>query len=383
MIRRTLTAGALTALATTAAIGAAAVAPGAASAAPPPAAQVQPFAGLTDGQMVTVNLSGFAANETLYVAQCTPAIASSQSPNDCDLNTVQTAQTGADGTATASLTVASTSYSDGNNGKCDQFDHCLVLVTNAAPPNTPTEVAAAPIYFGPTVLASQSTGLTNGQSINAGVYGFTQSATANGGSGKVYVGECDAAALNYVNNPSSALNYCDFGSLKQYPVDANGDASPQNPAYQILAGKSYSDNAGGKCDAKHSCLLVAATVNSQLQVQQFNYVPISFANSVVTTTATATSLKPSHKSGVKGHKVRVIARTKPTRGGEGAFGGRLVVTDNGKRVGSFREHANGVVRFTVKLAKGKNRITATYTGNRYFQRSSGHATVTGKVRHRH
>lgn len=382
MRKRLLSAGALGALVTGGMI-AATLAPTAAVAAGTPTVAVTPFAGLdlANPTSVSVTATNFPASSTIYFIECSVKALSSQSASDCDTATLQPETTDATGAVTDNFSVLSSGYSDtdaAGSNTCDQFHPCMVVGLDSGL----VPQADAQVYFGPTVLghgspdASSLSGLKNKQNVSLDMFAYTDAGPSGNGD-KLYVAECDKTALSHVSNPSAALGYCDLSTAHSYTPDASGDAT--NQSYPITAGNAYADNNGGKCDFKNSCVLVAAALNiSTYQIDQFNVLPISFASSVVTKKTTHTALKPATTKAKAGRKVAVTATTKPTSGGEGAFGGKLVVTDNGKKIASFTEPRSGTVKFKVKLHKGKNKVVAKYSGNKYFTASSGKTTLTGK-----
>lgn len=68
-----------------------------------PTMNVTPSSGLTDGQRVRVQLSGFTAGKRIVVRQCGDANATL--PGQCDQATQTTVTVGAEGTATTTFTV--------------------------------------------------------------------------------------------------------------------------------------------------------------------------------------------------------------------------------------------------------------------------------------
>jgi hypothetical protein len=217
---------------------------------------------------------------------------------------------------------------------------------------------------GPSVSANPSTGLKDGQTTTVSVTGFTDSET----SGTALAAECSSKALQYQSDPQTALGYCDTGNAQTIPIGSDGSGSGP---FTVAAGSSYSDSMSGKCDATHGCEIAVA---DGLDFQQFAFTKITFAK-VAKPVATKTSV--SAKSGKAGSKIKVNATTKASKK-NGTLSGKVTFTDNGKKVAKVNETKSGKVNTKIKLVKGKNKIVATYSGNKDYKKSSGSKTVTGK-----
>jgi hypothetical protein len=238
-----------------------------------------------------------------------------------------------------------------------------------------TAAAPASADSSPTVTVNPNSNLKDMQSVTVTVANFTAASSSNNGSGSATDIECSQAALAALKSGDSLLQvagqYCDTNSISTVPVDNNGNGSAPFTVYS----SSYSDQNGDKCDSNDPCLIAAA--DNPFSPTQFNYAQIMFAASSgggggsVPTQTTVTA----PKSGKAGSKVKVTATTQPTQ--PGTFSGKVTFKDNGKTVGTVKEKSTGKVTDKVKLAKGTNKITATYSGNSSFAGSSGNTTVKG------
>jgi hypothetical protein len=336
-----------------------------AGAATTPTVTITPSTGLADGQTVTVTGTGFQASEALVVLQCTPKAQATGSPSDCDTSNGATGTTTSDASGNVSTTflVHSYTYTDGDSGKCDAADPCLIVLTNLAT----GDKGGNEIQFtsNPAVTINPSTGVTDKESITVDVSNFTASVSQN--SNQTLVTECSKGALAYQSDPSKAIGFCDTSALGDVPVDKNGNGSGP---FTVPAGKDYSDSSGGKCDANNTCYIAVA---SDIGFTQLAFTPVTFASSVITPNTTTTTV------GVKGKLVagKTVTATAITTPG-GSLSGKVKFTDNGKKVGTVSETASGKVTEKVKLVKGKNTITATYSGNSTNTSSAGSKTVTAK-----
>lgn len=214
-----------------------------------------------------------------------------------------------------------------------------------------------------TVTVTPHSDLKDQQKVTVAVTGFTSA------EGKNAVGvECSHQAINYINNLGAAISYCDTDHISNIPIDGTGSGSAK---VTIYAGASYSDKNHDKCDGANSCFYAVA---SSILEEQYNYTTISFAKSVVTPVKTHTAVTgPSH--GTAGHKVKVVAKT--THKPNGPFSGKVVFTDNGKKVAAVKETSTGKVKVKVTLVKGKNKIVASYKGSKRYLASKGSLKIKG------
>lgn len=372
MRKRIISAGVLSTL-VVAGVATTALAPTAAFAATPTVTiTTTPYGGASggfyDGQTVNVTGSGFTPSSTVQLAECSNKVITGSQTANCDLSTVKQVTADSSGNIATTFQVLSVSYSDTAGDICDSTNANSCLI--GASDGTNQGAAGIPLLHG--LTASALTGLTNGQQLTVKANGYEADAgTATG----QYIVECSAGVLN---NITSALSYCDTGTVVIGSANPDGTVTPSQKL-TVHAGSAF--GAKGLCDGTHPCVLVVTDNISPTSVAQAfaasGFVPITFNHTIVTQVATSTKLKPAAKSGRRGTKMAVTATTKPTKG-EGAFGGKLVVTDNGKKVGTFTEPKSGTVKFKVKLLKGKNKIVAKYSGNKFFKKSAGSTSVLGK-----
>jgi len=105
---------------------------------------VTPATGLTSGQQVLVQASGFSPGESLVVTECASK-GTATGPGDCDLTSMQGVTADASGRVKVELTISKGPFG-ANKIVCGPAQACLVSVTQATP--SPTQEADAPIAFG-------------------------------------------------------------------------------------------------------------------------------------------------------------------------------------------------------------------------------------------
>lgn len=105
---------------------------------------VTPATGLTSGQRVRVQASGFSPGESLVITECASK-GTATGPGDCNLNAMQAVTADASGRIQVDFTVAKGPFG-ANNIVCGPAQACLISVTQAVP--SPTQEADAPISFG-------------------------------------------------------------------------------------------------------------------------------------------------------------------------------------------------------------------------------------------
>jgi hypothetical protein len=105
---------------------------------------VTPATGLSTGQQVLVQASGFSPGESLVVTECA-AKGTATGPGDCDLTGMQGVTADASGRVKVELTVSKGPFG-ANKIVCGPAQACLISVTQATP--SPTQEADAPIAFG-------------------------------------------------------------------------------------------------------------------------------------------------------------------------------------------------------------------------------------------
>ena len=105
---------------------------------------VSPATGLTTGQTVLVQASGFSPGESLVATECADK-GTATGPGDCNLAAMQSVTSDANGRVTVQLTVTKGPFG-ANNIVCGPTQACLISVTQPVP--SPTQQATAPITFG-------------------------------------------------------------------------------------------------------------------------------------------------------------------------------------------------------------------------------------------
>jgi neocarzinostatin family protein len=115
---------------------------------------VTPATGLTAGQRVLVQASGFSPGESLVVTECASK-GTATGPGDCDLTSMQGVTADASGRVKLELTVSKGPFGV-NKILCGPAQACLVSVTQATP--SPTQEADAPIAFRLSMLSAYHPG---------------------------------------------------------------------------------------------------------------------------------------------------------------------------------------------------------------------------------
>jgi hypothetical protein len=321
----------------------------------------------TAATSVDVKLTGFTGvSPVVSVEECSPKVITDPTlaATNCDLDTQTPATPDVNGAAEIpTFSALSTTYSDTAGNKCDALDPCAIYAVDAT---TPTDHAGTPIYFGPYVSAAPSTNVKNKEKIALTVAGFTDSEKSGG----AITVECSPAAAKFITNITKAEKYCDVKSLGGAVVGKDGSGFG---TFVVAGGAGYVDSAHDKCDGTHPCFVVVA---DSLAAKQFAFTTITFAKSVITPVGTSTKVT-GPKKGKTGKTVAISATTKP-KSKFGALTGKVVFTDNGKKVATVTEKASGKVSTKIKLKAGKNKIAATYKGSSHYASSKGSLTVTGK-----
>lgn len=138
-----------------------------------PAVTVTPSTGLTDGQQVTVKVTGYPANMSgLFVVECNPTAATNPGTAHCDTTNLGTMTTDASGAGSTTFKVKIGTIGDGTCAAGST--NCLIAVAPAAGGNT-TNTSGSPISF----AAASTGGSTTGGSTTGG---STTGGTTTGGS---------------------------------------------------------------------------------------------------------------------------------------------------------------------------------------------------------
>ncbi len=136
-----------------------------------PTMTVTPASNLANNQKVTVTLSGFTANKSLFIAQCTVAAATAQNVGGCDAGTLVQVTPNASGQASATVTVHSgksfVNYSSAEKGTCDVHSPCDIVATDAVI-GTPAEYVTAGVTFASPPPATSTTVSASRKKVVAG-----------------------------------------------------------------------------------------------------------------------------------------------------------------------------------------------------------------------
>ena len=111
----------------------ASTAPGAAGAQTTQKITVTPSKGLTNGQTVSVTGKYYTPNETVFILECTPAVATGGGEAACDTSNIVTATTTAKGKIPATpFTVVTGPVGNGLCGPSKEYKKCDIIAANAA-----------------------------------------------------------------------------------------------------------------------------------------------------------------------------------------------------------------------------------------------------------
>jgi hypothetical protein len=178
--------------------------------APPPSVRVTPRLGLHDGQTIHVHGEGFAPLSYVPIEQC------DRSPLDASSTCRYAAETGADAHGVVDLDIVVRRIMQSSSNRVDCITpgvHCLIavgqfdvelprLVSITFDPSAPLDL--------PTVTATPSTGLSDGQSITITGTGFTPDVS-------VAAAECGAGTVG--------TQSCDIGHVVTGQADDSGNVS--------------------------------------------------------------------------------------------------------------------------------------------------------------
>jgi hypothetical protein len=216
------------------------------------------------------------------------------------------------------------------------------------------------------VVVKPATSLQNLQVVTVKV--SQMGATPNG----IHIAECDPRVATNNQDP----NWCDLTDADVMNDDTalNGSATFQ---FTIHTGAAFlATHKGATCTfGQHgsSCYIVATNdlAPPQGKPTAAGLAPIKFKDTRPTTKTTVKAPKKAKANSKVSFKVTTkVGKIKPT--------GTVTLKDGKKKIGSAKETASGKVTIKGKIKSGKNKITATYSGDANYQPSTGKATVTGK-----
>lgn len=99
-------------------------------------ATAEPTEGLTDGQAVSVSVSGFTPGLTLGINQCAELDGGAVGAEDCDLGGIQTIEIGDDGTGTGTINVKMSGIGSNAHDCKGEGERCFLSVGElSADPN--------------------------------------------------------------------------------------------------------------------------------------------------------------------------------------------------------------------------------------------------------
>lgn len=280
---------------------------------------------LLNGQQITVNGTGFAANAMIGVIECSAPVPDSANPGaDCAVAHAALVPAGADGSFSTPLTLAAGAI--GSNGNfCPSKiagGACYLIAANVA---DTTNAAEIPLTFAPVITISPSSKVHNGQQVSVSGYGFPASQTA-------YVTQC-------ASPPSAAT--CNTVSNVQQMTDANGTFN------NVLVTVTTGSWGGKSCLAGATCLITATTDITGTLPDQSTAAPFKFAGSQ-STTKVATAIYPT--AAVKRGKVRIKGAIEAANLGvpklHVALYDRAKGTKRWHKVATDKSNAHGVFAFT-------------------------------------
>jgi hypothetical protein len=230
-------------------------------------------------------------------------------------------------------------------------------------------IAAHPANLRPAIVPSgtmkvtPSTNLVDGEKVKVTVTGL--GSTPEG----IFVGQCDSRAAAGTQDPGYCDQHLEDGANST--TDTTG-AGTFTITIHTRTGVDFRPTiADSKCSyaaTGHSCILVAADDPSAPTKAAIAF--LSFKNPA---TPTATTVKASKKKAAA--KTNLLFTAKTTHKGKVAPTGKVTFLDNGKKFAVVKESKTGVVKAKHKIATGKNKIVAVYSGDKNNLKSTSKAVV--------
>lgn len=228
-----------------------------------PAATVSPSAGLADGDMVTVAVSGFEAHTWVTALQC-PSGAGWQ---DCAPGSWFGLETDGSGQAELEIRVSARFTSNGETGPsatdCRVPEACQILVISddtAMQARAPLSFAAdAPLIPAPEAAVVPTEGLVAGQTVEITGTGFTWSEWVD-----VY--QCRAPVMSFQD--------CDSSTQDTFEVSPDGTFQAEHSVVALVDLAS-----GGSVDCREAaerCALVMTPAGSGFEARKRADVPLTF-----------------------------------------------------------------------------------------------------------
>jgi hypothetical protein len=201
--------------------------------------------------------------------------------------------------------------------------------------------------------------LTDGQVVKIAASKFPKATTT------LYAVECSSQVIKAVDE-----TYCD-----QTPADvavAPASGGKANFKFTIHTGANFhATHSGAVCAYPRTCYIVIAN-GATAETATYAAIP------TVTFKGAVAKLKVKAPSTVKVGKSATITVT-TTHKGTVKPTGKVVFTDNGKKIGSVKESKSGKVHLKHKFTKkGKQHIKVTYSGDKVYGPTTVKKTITVK-----
>jgi Neocarzinostatin family len=281
--------------------------------APVPVVSVSPSSELTgtaaSPQTVTVTGTGFAPDVNADLVECNPGVATASAATAasyCDATNAASATVAPDGTIpAAALEVHGGTVGNGTCTAGPSGSTCVVVASATStdtPPVTTSAVTAVTFAStGPLMAVTPSTNLKNRQTVKVSGSGFGKSQT-------LVILECTPAAATSTSTAQAEAD-CDVADASlTHQTDGSGAFS--NLAFTVKTGAL----ANSKCDASHSCVLFAATLDNTNAATAHSDVPLTFAKVAaplnVRTTISAKVVKVGKKLSFTG-TIKAAGKGKP------------------------------------------------------------------------
>ena len=300
--------------------------------------------GLQNGDTVSVSGTGFKPSSTVYLVECSGATAQS----NCDLNTVATGQSDANGALAATpIKVHTGTVGD---GVCNANSTCYIAGSTDATGQDLSQASAAPIQFDRLQITPRAN-LKNGAAVSLSGAGYGANKT-------VYVSECNSP------DKATALQHCDTGTVRTYTADANGAFTG---TYNVKNSVNASSPGPFACTAGKTCILAGSDSIANPGSGNIGGAVIQFA-ALAKTATKATG--PAHVA--KGAKFAI--KSGVTSGGTGVAG--VTVTLYKVKSTGLTKVASGKTGSTGKHKFGG--LTQKKT-TKYEVKASANASYAGSV----
>jgi Bacterial Ig-like domain (group 3) len=238
----------------------------------------------------------------------------------------------------------------------------LIAATTAPAAAAHARPSALPKFA--TVTVSPSKNLVTGQTITVKASKFPKDTTT------LYAAEC-ASQITSLDQTACDLTPADI----QVVTPTNGAATFKFTVH--TTGNGFAPvNTKSKCEFGFTCYIV---VTNGATLATTTYVGFPLPAITFKDLRPLTHTKVTSKKTITAGKSLTIKAATTHAKGVGKPTGTVIFKANGKKIGKATETASGKVslKHTFKKA-GKEHITATYSGNKNYQPSTGKKTVTVK-----